>query len=172
MIRKLILGSVGVVAALAFSMIANAQQVVSNSQCTSGNCSGHSHAGYGLHGHGLGLGAAGAGAGNGAGFGNNAGWAVHGSWGDYWARNQASQRPWHGGYYSMRTGQPTALIVPPTVTMQSNFSWGVSQNTMTPVYHQFSGNAPNGAGGGMFRATPYWPTHTDQFGIYPVRGPW
>ena len=182
MIRRIILGSVGIVAALVFAMNVNAQQVVSSTECNSGNCSGHSHGGHGLHGHGLhghglhghglGLGAAAAGAGNGAGFGNNAGWAWHGSWGDYWARNQASQRPWHGGYYWMRTGQPTALIVPPTVTMQSNYSWGVSQNTMTPVYHQFSGNAPNGAGGGMFRATPYWPTHTDQFGVYPVRGPW
>lgn len=109
---------------------------------------------------------------NANGFGSNAGWVWHSSWGDYWARTQANQRPWHGGYYWMRTGQPTALVVPPTVTMQSNYSWGVSQNTMTPVYHQFGGNPPNGAGGGMFRATPYWPTHTDQVGVYPVRGPW
>jgi hypothetical protein len=56
--------------------------------------------------------------------------------------------------------------------MQSNYSWGVSQNTMTPVYHQFSGKAANGGGGGVFKATPYWPSHTDQFGVYPVRGPW
>ena len=28
------------------------------------------------------------------------------------------------------------------------------------------------SGGGVFKATPYWPTHTDQFGVYPVRGPW
>lgn len=109
---------------------------------------------------------------NANGFGSNAGWVWHSSWGDYWARSQANQRPWHGGYYWLRTGQPTALVVPPTVTMQSNYSWGVSQNTMTPVYHQFGGNPPNGAGGGVFRATPYWPTHTDQFGVYPVRGPW
>ncbi len=106
------------------------------------------------------------------GFGSNAGWAWHSTWGDYWARGQAANQPWHGNYYWLKTGQPTALVVPPTVTMQSNYSWGVSQNTMTPVYHQFGGTAPNGASGGIFKATPYWPTHTDQFGVYPVRGPW
>jgi hypothetical protein len=101
-------------------------------------------------------------------------WIYHSTWGDYWARNQAMQRPWHGEYYYLKTGQPTALVVPPTVTMQTNFSWGVSQNTMTPVYHQFGQGAPagGGGGGGRFRATPYWPSHTNQFGIYPVRGPW
>ena len=102
----------------------------------------------------------------------NLAWVSHSTWGDYWARNQAMQRPWHGDYYYLKTGQPTALIVPPTVTMQSNYSWGVSQNTMTPVYHQFGQGAASGSSGGMFRATPYWPSHTDQFGIYPVRGPW
>jgi hypothetical protein len=106
------------------------------------------------------------------GFGSRAGWIWHSTWGDYWAYNQSMQQPWHGQYYWLRTGQPTALVVPPTITMQSNYSWGVSQNTMTPVWHQFSGRAPSGGGGGVFRATPYWPSHTDQFGVYPVRGPW
>ena len=106
------------------------------------------------------------------GIGHRLGWASQSSVGDYWARNQAMQTPWHGEYYYLKTGQPTALIVPPTVTMQSNHSWGVSQNTMTPVYHQFGGNAPTGGGGGVFKATPYWPSHSNQFGIYPVRGPW
>jgi hypothetical protein len=137
------------------------------------------HVGSGVHavggaiqGHMLNYGALASSGANANGFGSNAGWVWHSSWGDYWARSQANQRPWHGNYYWHRTGQPTALVVPPTVTMQSNYSWGVSQNTMTPVYHQFGGNPPNGAGGGMFRATPVWPTHTDQFGVYPVRGPW
>lgn len=107
---------------------------------------------------------------------NNAGsiaaWGARSTWGDYWAYEQSMQKPWHGNYYYLKTGQPTALIVPPTVTMQSNYSWGVSQNTMTPVWHQFSGRASNGGGGGMFYATPYWPSHTNQFGVYPVRGPW
>lgn len=106
------------------------------------------------------------------GLGSRAGWAWHSTWGDYWARNQAAQTPWHGEYYWLKTGQPTALIVPPTVTMQTNYSWGVSQNTMTPVYHQFGGGAASGGSGGVFKATPYWPSHTNQFGVYPVRGPW
>ena len=106
------------------------------------------------------------------GIGNRLGWASMASVGDYWARNQAMQTPWHGEYYYLKTGQPTALIVPPNVTMQSNHSWGVSQNTMTPVYHQFGGNAPTGGGGGVFKATPYAPSHSSQFGVYPVRGPW
>jgi hypothetical protein len=114
----------------------------------------------------------GSGPGNTAGMGHAAGWVVHSSWGDYWAQNQSMQRPWHGEYYYLKTGQPTALIVPPTVTMQQNYSWGVSQNTMTPNYHQFGGHASNGASGGVFKATPYWPSHTNQFGVYPVRGPW
>ncbi|AMV32715.1 hypothetical protein VN12_11370 [Pirellula sp. SH-Sr6A] len=109
---------------------------------------------------------------SGPGVGYRAAWARPSTWGDYWAYNQSMNQPWHGEYYWLRTGQPTALIVPPTVTMQSNYSWGVSQNTMTPIYHQFSGKASNGGGGGVFKATPYWPSHTDQFGVYPVRGPW
>lgn len=112
------------------------------------------------------------GPGNTEGIGNRLGWVSPGSVGDYWARNQSMQRPWHGEYYYLKTGQPTALVVPPTVVMQSNYSWGVSQNTMTPVYHQFGGNAPTSSGTGVFKATPYWPSHTNQFGIYPVRGPW
>lgn len=152
MLRALILGAVTLATSIGFHESASAQHVVSSSECNSGNC-------YGGHGHA-------------GGMGGGAAWISHSTWGDYWARNQAAQRPWHGGYYYLRTGQPTALVVPPTVTMQSNFSWGVSQNTMTPVYHQFGGVPPNGAGGGVFRATPYWPTHTEQFGVYPVRGPW
>ncbi len=194
MIRRFMSGSA------AFAVLltcASAQGQQPCNQCSNGQvATGHSHGaivhGAGSHVHGavshvgstvhaiggavqghmLNYGNLAASGANANGFGSNAGWVWHSSWGDYWARTQANQRPWHGGYYWMRTGQPTALVVPPTVTMQSNYSWGVSQNTMTPVYHQFGGNPPNGAGGGMFRATPYWPTHTDQFGVYPVRGPW
>lgn len=130
------------------------------------------------HGYGLGLGAGLNGSGNAVvntnteGIGHRLGWLSMASKGDYWAQNQSMQKPWHGEYYYLRTGQPTALIVPPTVVMQQNYSWGVSQNTMTPVYHQFGGHAPTGSGGGVFKATPYWPSHTNQFGVYPVRGPW
>ena len=113
-----------------------------------------------------------AGAGRGFTQGDAVYWASRSTWGDYWARNQAMQKPWHGDFYYLPTGQPTALIVSPTITMQQNYSWGVSQNTMTPVYHQFGQGPASGGGGGQFKATPHWPSHTDQFGIYPVRGPW
>ena len=193
MTRRIFSGSMAFVAALAFALVtqdqtAQGQTAVQGQTATQGqpcsNCNGtatvhgagsHVHA-VGGHLRGLASGVQAHALSSAANpYGNNGmheGWMWHSSWGDYWARNQAMQRPWHGGYYWGRTGQPTALVVPPTVTMQSNFSWGVSQNTMTPVYHQFGGNPPNGAGGGMFRATLHWPTHTDQFGVYPVRGPW
>jgi hypothetical protein len=91
--------------------------------------------------------------------------------GDVWAQQHASGRPWHGQHYYLQYGQPTALVVPPTAIMQSNYSWGVSQNTMTPTYHQYGPAAMPSAGGGFY-ATPVWPSHTNQFGIYPVRAPW
>ncbi len=92
--------------------------------------------------------------------------------GDRWARGNAMGRPWHGQYYYLPYGQPTALVVPPTSTMQQNYSWGVSQNTSTPIYHQFGRSAPLSPAYGRFYATPRWPSHTDQFGVYPVRAPW
>jgi hypothetical protein len=95
-----------------------------------------------------------------------------GTYGDTWARQEAELRPWHGRFYYLPFGQPTALVVPPNGTMQQNYSWGVSQNTMTPLYHQFGRSAPQSGQGGLFYATPVWPSHTDQFGVYSVRGPW
>lgn len=91
--------------------------------------------------------------------------------GDVWAQEAAAGQPWHGQYYYLPYGQPTALVVPPTAVTQQNYSWGVSQNTMTPIYHQYGAAAVPSAGG-AFYATPRWPSHTRQFGVYPVRAPW
>jgi len=91
--------------------------------------------------------------------------------GNAWAQQYANQTPWHGQYYYLPYGAPTALVVPPNSMMQQNYSWGVSQNTMTPIYHQY-GPSPTQAGGGAFLGTPPWPSHTRQFGVYPVRAPW
>ena len=97
---------------------------------------------------------------------------------DYWNRNTAApQYSWHGNYNYWRWGQPTALVVPPTVAFQTEYNWGVAQTRSIPVYHQFTGGMGSGAGSvsgaaGAFRNTPYWPNSTSQSGIYPVRGPW
>ena len=91
-----------------------------------------------------------------------------------WSHNFSMNRPWHGSYYHQMYGQPLALVVPPTVSMRQTYSWGVSQNLMYPVYHQFgrSANSPGAAAPGSFYGTPQWPSHTDQFGVYYVRGTW
>ncbi len=91
-----------------------------------------------------------------------------------WSNRVAAQRPWHGNYYYLPYGQPTALVVPPTAHMRQTLSWGVSQNLMYPLNHQFGRNAssPGGLAPGSFQAAPPWPSHTDQFGVYYVRGPW
>ncbi|QDV61366.1 MULTISPECIES: hypothetical protein [Crateriforma] len=91
-----------------------------------------------------------------------------------WKMNQAANRPWHGAYQYQQYGQPTALVVPPTAHMRQTYSWGVSQNLMYPLNHQFGRSAsyPGAAAPGQFLNTPNWPSHTDQFGIYYVRGPW
>jgi len=93
---------------------------------------------------------------------------------DVWNRNFAADRPWHGPYYHIQYGQPLALVVPPTAHMRQTFSWGVSQNKMMPIHHQFGRNAssPGVLPHGSFLPTPAWPSHTDQFGVYYVRGPW
>lgn len=90
-----------------------------------------------------------------------------------WNQQQASMNSWHGGYNSWRYGQPTALVVPPTASYQSTYSWGVGQTRSTPIHHQFGRGA--GSYGGMsggYQNRPYFPWSTDQFGIYPVRASW
>ncbi|TWU00927.1 hypothetical protein [Stieleria varia] len=91
-----------------------------------------------------------------------------------WAHNFAMDRPWHGGYYNQNYGQPLAVVVPPTAHMRQTYSWGVGQNLMYPIHHQYgrSANSPGAAPAGSFRPTPPWPSHTDQFGYYYIRGPW
>jgi hypothetical protein len=99
---------------------------------------------------------------------------------DWIAANQAAVRSWHAGYYNTQYGTPVALVVPPHARMQTRWGWGVSQSTMSPIYHQFERPYPGpvmvdeatGMGPGPLLPTPRWPSHTDQFGVYYVRGPW
>lgn len=92
-----------------------------------------------------------------------------------WNNNQQNVYAWHGGYKHWRWGTPTALVVPPTADYQSSYAWGVGQTKSTPIHHQFGrggGAMIGGSNGSHFQNTPYWPSSTDQFGVYPVRGPW
>jgi hypothetical protein len=80
---------------------------------------------------------------------------------------------WNRNYAYTDYGAPTALVVPPTANLQTNWGWGVASSRISRIDHQFQRNYP-GAGtfGGPFRPTPVWPHDTIQFGVYPVRGPW
>jgi hypothetical protein len=94
---------------------------------------------------------------------------------DVVARYYAAQRPWNGPYAYTPYGVPVALVVPPNSKMHTSYAWGVSQSEMIPIYHQFFRDYPGVlavGGGAEIYSTPYWPSHTDQFGVYPVRGPW
>jgi hypothetical protein len=98
----------------------------------------------------------------------------HATRADYIARYYAAQRPWHGPYAYTPWGTPVSLVVPPNAKMHSSFSWGVAQTEMIPLYHQFHRDYPGPGGPAVaeINSTPYWPSHTDQLGVYPVRGPW
>ena len=86
---------------------------------------------------------------------------------------RASMYNWHANYAYTDYGAPTALVVPPTAQLQTNWSWGAPSMRVSRIDPQFTRNypgpAPFGAG---FRHTPAWPQDTAQFGVYYVRGPW
>ena len=87
---------------------------------------------------------------------------------------QAPCYSWHGSYYHSAWGMPVALVVPPTAENQIHYGWGVGSTRITPIRHQFGRDWP-GPGTyqrDLFRPTPPWPSDTDQFGVYYVRGPW
>jgi len=89
-------------------------------------------------------------------------------------RNYTAWHAWHGGYYHSAWGMPVPLVVPPTAEFQTHWGWGVGNTRVTKNWHQFERNYP-GPGlysRGMFQPTPYWPSDTDQFGVYYIRGPW
>ena len=91
-----------------------------------------------------------------------------------WERQHADQTSWNGAYAHQSTGTPIALIVPPTVRSMRVFNWGVSGNTISPVYHQYSLNrfSANSAPRRPFHRTPMYPSSSSQFGVYYIRGPW
>ena len=88
---------------------------------------------------------------------------------------RASQ-PWHGGYYYTQWGAPVALVIPPTAEMHTDYSWGVPSMRSIAERPSVPAGIPGGgaAYGGRygFLPTPYYPSDTNQFGVYYVRGPW
>lgn len=87
---------------------------------------------------------------------------------------QSQAYPWHGAYYDPAWGMPVALVVPPKAESQTHWSRGVGGTHITPIQHQFQRGYP-GPGSyhrGWFQPMPAWPTSTDQFGDYYIRGPW
>src|SRR5215212_2259327 len=80
---------------------------------------------------------------------------------------------WNRNYAYTDFGAPTALLVPPTAQLQTNYGWGVASSRISRIDHQFQRNFPGyGQFGGPYRPTPLWPSDTTQFGVYPVRAPW
>jgi len=82
--------------------------------------------------------------------------------------------PWHGNYYHVAWGMPVALVVPPTAENETNWGWGVGNTRVTPICPQF-GRAWPGPGHydcRQFKSLPHWPSDTNQYGVYYVRGPW
>jgi hypothetical protein len=100
--------------------------------------------------------------------------AGHGSLKGCRAYRNSMIYPWHGGYYDLAWGMPVALVVPPTAENQTKWGWGVANTRVVSIDHQFERNYP-GPGAynrASFRPTPAWPSDTDPFGVYYVRGPW
>lgn len=96
---------------------------------------------------------------------------------DVWAAYMASRTPWHGQYYHTNWNRPVALVVPPIANNHTSWGWGVNGTRVMPIYPQFHRRFPGAAyggyaSGGRLYPTPNWPSDTEQFGVYYVRGPW
>jgi hypothetical protein len=84
----------------------------------------------------------------------------------------AANQSWHGNHNHVMWGRPLAVIVPPTASFQSNYSWGVGRTTMTPIYHQYGRPVAVPTGQAGLAEAPHWPSNTNQQGAYYIRGPW
>src|SRR3990172_5076768 len=90
-----------------------------------------------------------------------------------WPVRRARYYDWNKRYAHTAYGQPVALVVPPTATMQTNWGWGVGSSRLERLDHQFMRNYPgSGPFSGGYQTTPLWPSDTTQFGVYNVRGAW
>ena len=66
---------------------------------------------------------------------------------DVTAARHAQTLSWHGPYAHTGFGTPVALVVPPTAHMETNWGWGVSQGSMTPIYPAVQPPLPRRYGG-------------------------
>ncbi len=88
-------------------------------------------------------------------------------------RHYADNYTWHGRYYNAAYGSPVAVVTPPTVTMQTDYGWGVGNTRISRIPGQFGNQYPGRIYGNTgFWPTPPWPRDTTQYGLYHVRGPW
>ena len=80
---------------------------------------------------------------------------------------------WHGAYSYTPYGAPTALVVPPNARRHSDYNAGDPSVYSSRINGRFR-RAPSTYQGGYQTGglgTPYWPTDTNQFGVYYVREP-
>lgn len=98
--------------------------------------------------------------------------AIRGTHMDRGAAWHGANTSWHNSYYHPSWGHPLALIVPPTASMQTQYSWGVGRTTMTPIHHQFGRPYVDPVTGTVATPAPIWPSNTNQTGTYYIRGPW
>ena len=89
-------------------------------------------------------------------------------------RRYAAMQPWHAGYVHPGWSSPVALVVPPTAENQTHYGWGVGSTRITRIYPQFQLGDPGPVqyNSAAFGSMPRWPSDTDQFGVYYIRGPW
>lgn len=81
---------------------------------------------------------------------------------------------WQAGYYDPAWGMPVALVAPPNARTQTNWGWGVGNTRVTRNQYQFQRNYPGPLSYDPrgFQPIPAWPSDTNQFGVYYIRGPW
>src|SRR6185295_9198291 len=100
--------------------------------------------------------------------------AFENTWGNSVAFDRAASRPWNGRYYYIPwDSQPVALVVPPTAEFQTHYQWGVPSRRISTISTQFQRPYPGPyqRRNGLLPRAQY-PSDTDQFGVYYIRGPW
>lgn len=85
-----------------------------------------------------------------------------------------SASPWHGGYYHTGWGRPVPLVVPPNASWQFQYGWGIGNTRLVRIDPQFQGPQEGYPFDSQetWHPQPFWPSDTQQFGVYYIRGPW